>query len=176
MIPTKIIQGLVRDALPTITVIQQNQEARAPSKPYCSWRRMSSLSSGRETVNHGTTGGATFLENVDLVKTQKVEVQFYTFSEEQLREKGETDPKVAEQYADEFITRLQGTNSKIYQRNNDIGLMTWNDFTAFAQFLGDKFEQRAIVEIELNYVDNYQEESFAVDPDTIDIITNYEGI
>lgn len=176
MIPTKVIQGLITNALKDITVIKQNQEARAPEKPYCAWRRISSLSSGRQTVNYGTTGGSTYIENVDLVKTQKIEVQFYTFTEEENANKPIVDFKVAEQYADEFITRLQGTNSIIYQRENNIGVMTWNDFTAFAYFLGDKDEQRSIVELEINYIDNYQEESFAVDPDTIDVNINYEGL
>ncbi len=176
MIPSKVITGFIKTSSPGITVLKQNQEEKAPAKPYAVWRRISAPSQGRALRNYGTTGGSTCFESIDLVKNQKIEVQFITITEEQAFKKGLVDFKVAEELADEFTLRMQSIDSLVFQAENNIGLLSWVDFTAFTQFMGDINEQRAVIELTINYVDNYQTETVAVDPTSIEITTTYEDL
>jgi hypothetical protein len=176
MIPTIVLTGFIKTVLPNIRVVKQNQEAGSPEMPYCAWSRLASASSGRPIVNHGSTSGGVYLENIDIVKDQTLEIQFYTKTEEQAFIDGESGFKPAEELADEFIARLQSTNSKIYQAENDIGVLRWNNLTTFVKFMGDINEERSVVEVIINYVDNYQEQSGSVDLDSIVINTTLEDL
>ena len=52
---------------------------------------------------------------------------------------------------------------------NDIGVMDWTDPSSFSRFLGDNTEAHAMMEFKLNNTEAYEEDSFEIDTDTIDI-------
>jgi hypothetical protein len=176
MIPDSVLQGFFKILLPVgFKVIKHNQPGAAPKNPYCSWQEISNPANGREQIGYLDVAGV-YTETIDINKTEAVQVNFYTKTAAQNKNKKVSGFKSANQIAEEMTIRLNTFSSQAYQKSNNIGVMNWTDLTPLVQFMGDKNEQRATVEIFLNNNLNYTEETFEVDVSTIDATLTIEDI
>jgi hypothetical protein len=166
MIPNNIVQGFLKVLLTDIKIIKHDQLGKAPAKPYCTWNEISNPSNGREQISYATING-TYTEVTDLNKTETIQVDFYTNTAAQNKNKPVSGYKSAYELAEEMTIKLNTYNSQAYQKQNNIGVMNWSDLTPLTQFLGDKNELRATIEIMINNNLNYQEETYEVDVDSI---------
>lgn len=176
MIPNSVIQGLMEKLLPGITVLKHSQEGRAPSLPYFTWQEISNPANGRETVSYVYDSDAgTYLEHVDINKTETIQVDFYSHTDQRALDLNITT-KSAYAMAEEMIARINTYSSQAYQKTNNIAIMNWQDLTPNTRFLGDINELRATIELYINNNYNYQESAYSVDVDSVDVNLTTEGI
>ncbi len=175
MIPDTIIQGFLKTLLPTTKGIKHDQPGKAPKLPYYSWQEISNPSNGREQISYLTVSG-TYTESVDINKTEAIQVEFYTKTAKQNKNKPVSGYRSAYELAEEMTARLNTYSSQAYQSQNNIGVMSWTDLTPLTKFMGDNNELRATIEIFINNNLNYQEETYGVDVDSITDNLTLEGI
>lgn len=175
MIPDSVIQGFIKVLSPTLKVIKHDQPGKAPELPYCGWQEISNPSNGREQITYSTEDSV-YTESVDINKTEAVQVDFYTATASQAKNRSISGYRSAYDFAEEMTARLNTFSSLAYQKINNIGVMTWDDLTPLTKFLGDNNELRATIEIFINNNLNYNEQSYAVDTGTIDVNLTLEDI
>jgi hypothetical protein len=175
MIPDKIVHGFLKVLLPGVKGIKHDQPGKAPRKPYYTWSEISNPSNGREQISYDVING-TYTEIIDINKTETIQVDFYTKTAAQNKKSPSASYKSAYDLAEEMTIRLNTYNSQAYQNTNNIGVMDWTDLTPLTQFMGDKNELRATIEIKLNNNLNYQEETFEVDVESLDVNLTTEDI
>jgi len=175
MIPDSVVHGFLKVLLPTTKGIKHDQPGKSPKLPYYSWQEISNPANGREQIRYADVDG-TYTEIIDINKTEAVQVEFYTKTAKQNKNKPVSGYKSAYELAEEMTIRLNTYSSQAYQSQNNIGVMTWTDLTPLTRFLGDVNELRATIEIMINNNLNYQEETFKVDVDSIDVNLTTEGI
>jgi hypothetical protein len=175
MIPDSVLQGFFKILLPDLKIIKHDQPGKSPAKPYCTWQEISNPSNGRTIVNYLDVDG-TYTEATNINKTEAVQVDFYTRTASQNKNKPDASYKKATDFAEEMTIKLNTISSLIYQSDNNIGVMDWTDLTPNTQFLGDKNELRATVEILINNNLNYSEAASSVDVDAVDVNLTLEDI
>ena len=176
MIPDAVVHGLIKKLVPTsFKVIKHNQPGKSPKLPYCTWQEISNPSNGRAQTSY-VLSGSTFTENIDINKTEAVQVDFYTATASQSKNKKLSGYRSAYDLAEELIARLTTYSSQAYQSDNNIGVLNWTDLTPLTQFMGDNNELRATVELFINNNLNYSESAGYVDTDTLDVNLTIEGI
>lgn len=175
MIPDSTVQGFLKVLLPNVTVAKHDFPGKAPELPYCTWQEISNPSNGREQIGYVDVGG-TYTETIDLNKTETIQVDFYTKTSHQNKNKPITGYKSAYQLAEETTIKLNTYDSQAYQSANNIGVMNWTDLAPLTQFLGDINELRATIEIMINNNLNHQEETYEVDIDSLDVNLTTEDI
>ena len=175
MIPNTVIQGFCKAVIPGFKFIEHDQEGPAPDLPYGTWLEVSNPTNGWPQRSYSTVG-SDFLEDIDTNKTETIQIDFYTKTPQQAKKQNIAGYKSADDYADEFIARLLTYDSMKFQKDNNIGVMSWNDLTMLTRFLGDIKESRATIEVSLNNNLNYQETSASVDVDSLNINLTTEDI
>ena len=76
-------------------------------------------------------------------------------------------------YVDNLTCSVTSEKSIYYQHQNNFSILSWRDLSAFVQFLGDIDEYRAILELEINYTNEYLNEISFIDSSTININKDY---
>jgi hypothetical protein len=175
MIPDNVIHGFLKVVLPNVQGIKHDQPGKAPAKPYYTWQEISNPSNGRPQTAYVDVNG-TYTETINVNKTEAIQVDFYTKTASQNKNKPVVGYKKATDLAEEMSVRLFTYNSLAYQSLNNIGVMSWTDLTPNTQFLGDKNELRATIEIFINNNLNYTEETFEVETDSLDVNLTLEDL
>lgn len=174
MIPAKVVNGLFKILAPGLKGIKADQPGASPGLPYYSWSEISNGSNGRVHTSYSTD--TEFEESKDINKTEAIQVEVYTATESQAKTKKIQDYKRAQDIADEMEPRSTSFDSKAYQKQNNIAILSITDLTPLTKFMGDNNEQRATLEFMINNNLNYTEQSYAVDVDTVDVNLTLEGI
>lgn len=175
MIPNIVVHKFIKVLSPRLKIIEHDQPGKRPKYPYCAWQPISNPSNGREQITYSTISG-TYTESVDINKTEAVQIDFYTATAAQNKNKKISGYRSAYDYAEEMVARLNTFSSQAYQSTNNIGVMSWTDLTPLTQFMGDNNELRATIEIFINNNLNYQEETYETDVDSIDTNLTLEDI
>lgn len=171
----KTVTAFLKNLYPGLTVILQDQNAQSPALPYCTWFEVSGIANGFPEVDHFESGGQ-FTERVSQNKNSRIQVDFYTETISQAVIKSTQNFIPAKEFAEQFILRTGLTTSIKFQRDNKIGFLDWVDQTGSTQFLGDKSEARATIEMTINDSISYQQDSNAIDQDTISVNLTLEGL
>jgi len=175
MITDTVLKGFFKVLSPDLKMIRHDQEGKSPTKPYGTWREISNPSNGREQIRYKTISG-TYTEVVDINKTESVQVDIYTKTPKQNKNKPVDGYRTAYEYAEEMVSRLNTYSSQAYQKTNNIAVMDWDDLTPLTKFMGDINELRATIELRINNNLNYTEETYEVDTSSIDSNLTVEGI
>lgn len=174
MIVSSVINGFCKNLITDLTFIQQFQEAKSPQLPYSAWRIISVTSPIRHRKEYGVESDA-LVESIDATKILKLELQFFSQTEEQAINKNEVF-KGANEYSSDFLNMLYSDTSKAYQIENNFSVINWNDLSIFVGFLGDIHELKSIIELDILYTDNVTVSSNSVDTDEINTTINIEDI
>lgn len=175
MIPDSVVHGFLKTVLPGVKGIKHDQPGKAPELPYFAWQEINNPANGREQMSYVDVDGV-YTESIDINKTETVQVDFYTKTASQNKNNPDAGYKSAYQLAEEMIIRLNTYLSKKFQKDNNIGVMSWTDLTPLTQFMGDKNELRASIELFINNNLNFQETTYEADVDTVDPNLTIEGI
>lgn len=175
MIADSIIKGFLATLLPSVKGIKHNQPGRAPGLPYYTFQEISNVSNGREQVTYSDVDDV-YTESIDINKTEVLQVDFYTATVSQSRNRDIQEYKSAYQLAEEMTIRLNTFSSKAFQKQNNIGVTSWTDLTPFTKFMGDNNELRATIEIFINNNLNYSEQTYDIDIDTVNPTLEIEEI
>jgi hypothetical protein len=174
MISSLTLNEFFSAVMPNFKVIKQNSNGKSPSYPYCAWRRVSSNGVGHPIVTQQDIVGSE--ELIERVKVQNVQVEFYSETEEQAVEKNISPFFTASEYADIFLNRIHSYESRAYQKNKKISLLRWTDYSCIDNFLGDVYEERATVELSINYIQTQTMKGYCVDESTINTTLTIEDI
>lgn len=200
MIDYPVITGFLKIIFPGITIILKDQNAQAPALPYIAWKEIVNVSKSRPEETYVdrffndpllTLGGdeikALDGQNIEVIrkeytekltqnKVSTIQVDAFTETISQAVIKEIQNHVSAGNLLDAGIIRTSTFTAQKYQRDNDIGVMDWIDPSRFAQFMGDNSEERAMMEFKLNNTEVYEEDSNAIDTDTININLTLEGL
>lgn len=175
MIDYPVITGFFKILFPGITIILKDQNAQAPALPYIAWKEIINVSKSRpEEIYVDRTGQ--FTEKLTQNKVATIQVDAFTETISQSVLKGTQNYVSAGNLLDAGIVRASTFSAQKYQRDNDIGVMDWIDPSRFAQFLGDIWEERAMMEFKLNNTEVFESDASAIDTDTININLTLEGL
>jgi hypothetical protein len=177
MLDNAALNGLVKLLLPDLNaVIQQNQDAHSPEKPYCAWRITSEIEIGLAAKGEkDAPNPLDLIQYIERSKRATIEFNFYTETESRGAE------KVARKFCNEFLNKLNLQSSSEYFRANNMALVDHNDFQNIDQHLGDNWERRAVCELVINYVDSVEEEittiqyNPATDAGIVGTFINHDG-
>ena len=112
MIPDNVIQGFLRVLQPEIKIIKHDQPGKAPKLPYLTWQEISNPSNGRENISYRDISGA-YTEEVDINKTETIQIDAYTKTTSQNKNKPVDGYKRAYDIVEEIIIRsFTGKNGK----------------------------------------------------------------
>lgn len=156
MLDLTAINGLVKELLPELNgkVIQQNQGADSPEKPYCAWRIISEVEVGLAAIGEkaSLTPTTSITQVAERTKIASVEFQFYTETKQRGAE------FEAREVCNKFLTLLYLQDAKDWAYNNDYSILEVQDYSNLDLHLSDVWERRAACELQVMYIDQAEQD------------------
>jgi hypothetical protein len=152
VLPYNIVYGYLSNNFPSISYIKQSQsDAPTPKLPYCAFSEVSFRRIGRSHNSFGENDSQEYIERVQVLNEQTLQLIFCSKTEQQAVNEGLTDYKPAYQLASEFLTSTFSSNSKSYEKSNGFSLIDYRDLSSSSLYLSDVHELRSPIELVFNF-------------------------
>lgn len=181
-IPDGTAAGVIAYRSGLVKVFQGKQDEASANKPAISYRIMSSRSHGLSAESFEDIGGA-LEETVETKRLLALEIQFYTKTEQQALDPDEIagDPKLAgyisaNELAVELENRAMLTRSRRFQHLNGFSVLSVNTISDIDEYVGDRWERRALCEFNIHDTSRITEETDSYDPADLSVTLNIKGL
>lgn len=165
-----------------VKVFQGKQDEASANKPAISYRIMSNRPMGMSAESFEDIDGI-LEETLESKRLIALEIQFYTKTEQQALDPDELarDPKLsayisANALAVEIETKTMLTRSRRHQKLNGFSVLSVNTISDIDEYVGDRWERRALCEFNIHDTSSLTEETDFYDPDKLNIELNIEGL
>jgi hypothetical protein len=165
-----------------VKVFQQKQDEGSARKPYIVYRIMSNRKLGM-AVEYYEEDGGDLEETVEEKQAKVLEVQFYTKTEQQALDPLETSKdQFLSQYisandlAEKFRINANRSRSRAFQKQNGFSVLFAATITDIDAQLGDRWERRALCELNIHDTTRVSEDVEFYDPANLNFDLNIEGI
>lgn len=181
-IPDGAATGTIAYLTGLVKVFQAKQDEASANKPAVIFRFMSNQAFGQSAESFKDTGEA-LEETVERKRIIKLEVQFFTKTEQQSLDPDEIarDPKLASYIAAnslavEFEDKVMLSRSRRHQKLNGFQILSINIISDIDAQLDDRWERRALCELSIHDTSSITEEVDFYDPADLNITLTIQDL